>query len=91
MILSYGLGVMAWTVDMHPQLDGGYGLDSGHASTFHNLRVVLGLCAQFCQCEASDQKWGKNQEINGTKWSFAFYTIRLDELIILMWSIVKIG
>ena len=42
-ILTYGLGVMAWTCT-------------------NNFRVVLGLCAQYCPSEASEQKMGQKQE-----------------------------
>ena len=29
----------------------------------HNLRVVLGPCAQYYPCEASEQKWTKNRKL----------------------------
>ena len=41
-----------------------YGL-KGEARTRPDFfRVVLGPCAQFYPCEASEQKWGQHQNIN---------------------------
>ena len=35
----------------------------GKARTRHDIfRLVLGLCAQCCQCEASEQKLGQKKE-----------------------------
>ena len=39
--------------------DGGEGQDTSRIVT-----VVLGPYVQYCPCEASEQNWGKNQNLN---------------------------
>ena len=54
----------------------------------NNLRVVLS------PCEALEQKWSEKPKILKSKeieLSFLFHSIRLDELVILVYSFVKIG
>ena len=47
-----------------------YGL-KGQARTRPDfIRVVLGPCAQFYPCEASEQKWAKHQNLNQKKFDF---------------------
>ena len=58
----------------------------------NNLRVVFSPYVKHCQCEASEQKWGQktniwNKEIELRIW---FHSIRLNELVILVCSFVKI-
>ena len=60
----------------------------------NNLRVVLSPYVQQCPCEASEQKWGQKTNIYKSKeieLSFLFHSIRLNELVILVCSFVKIG
>ena len=59
----------------------------------HNLKEVLGPCAQCCPCEALEQKMGQKPT---AKWKeitrcFKHHSICFDELIILVVSNVKIG
>ena len=75
-ILTYGLGLMAWTCT-------------------NNFRVLLGSCAlaDHVHVRPRSKKMGqklktkKNQE----ELSYCHHSIRLVELIILVWSDVKIG
>ena len=58
----------------------------------NNLRVVFSPYVKHCPCEASEQKWGQktniwNKEIELRIW---FHSIRLNELVILVCSFVKI-
>ena len=59
----------------------------------NNLRVVLGPCAQYCPCEALEQNMGQKLKTlkDQIELSYWHYSIRLEELIIFIWSDVKIG
>ena len=70
-----------------------YGLGVMAWACTNNLRVVLSPWAKKCPSEASEQKTGQKPrtEQNEIELSCLHHSIRLDELIILMWSDVKIG
>ena len=58
----------------------------------NNLRVVFSPYVQHCPCEASEQKWGQKTNIwnKEIELSIVFHSIRLNELVILVCSFVKI-
>ena len=54
-----------------------YGLKGKARTRPDFFRVVLGPCAQFYPCEASEQKRGaKHQNLNQKRYSFDLDTIR---------------
>ena len=58
----------------------------------NNLRVVFSRYVQHCPCEASEQKWGQKTNIldKEIELRILFHSIRLNELVILVCSFVKI-
>ena len=53
-----------------------YGLKEKARTRPEIVRVILGPCAQFYPYEASEQEWGKLQNLNQKRKSFDFDTIR---------------
>ena len=70
-----------------------YGLGVMAWACTNNLRVVLGPCTQYCSREASKHKMIRKPKTykNEIELSCISHSIRLDGLIILMWSDVEIG
>ena len=59
-----------------------------------NFRAVLSPYVQHCQCEALEQKLGPKSKILSKEIELSFFlfqSISLDELVILVYSFVKIG
>ena len=59
----------------------------------NNLRVVLSPQVQHCPCEALEKKWAPKTKFlsKDIELSFLIHSIRLDEIVILVYSFVKIG
>ena len=54
--------------------------------------MMARACTNNCPCEALEQKWGPKTKIlsKEIELSILFHSMRLDELVILVYSFVKI-